>query len=187
MPEILTSEGINQRIHGYLLSPENQKAYLFPDPLSKLRRAEFRTHFFGAKYVLAYSQLEERLVLVPPGHPINTTSLYAHSLIYGSAAFEGLRVRRDVNGVPNVILFKPRVLERLPWSLRGRDITLPIPLADYAQGILDMLAVQVDDILTGPNGEQGEAYLRPTVLIGVNGIGKSTALQIFANQKFQKM
>lgn len=171
MPELLTVERIDHRIPSYLSSPEILKAYEYPDPLSRSRQQEFNRHFFGAKYVLTYSILDEKLVMVPAGHPLNTTPLYSHSIQYGSAVFEGLRVKRDINGNANVILFKPRVNKRLPWSLQGRGIELPVPLEVYAQGILDMLAVQFDDILTGPNGEVGEAYLRPTVLVGLNGIG----------------
>lgn len=164
-------ETLDKRIGNYLLNPENAAAYAEPQPLSRLWKEQFSKKFYGAQYALVYSPLEKRMTLVPPEHPYDSASIYSHSIQYASAMFEGLRLKRADDGTINIILFEPRILNRLPWSLQGRQVELPIPLENYALGIRDMIAVQGNDVMTGPDGQQGEAYIRPIVLAGINGIG----------------
>ncbi|MBI5123373.1 hypothetical protein HZA75_05960 [Candidatus Roizmanbacteria bacterium] len=171
-----TPESLRDRTAGYLPSRELLEKYSVPDPISLSRKDIYQKKFPGANYSLVFSQTERRLVMVPPWHPLNTTSMTNHAGDYGTGLFEGGSMEPVSNGQEiigaNIILHEPR-MNRLKKSLKGRLFDLPEGLDAFSQGIIDLATILGESVLRDENGSPSRAYIRPEARPGLGGLGIS--------------
>lgn len=169
-------ESLRDRIAGYLPSKELLENYSKPDPLSLERRQIYQKKFPGARYSLVYSHLEQRLVMMPPEHPLNAIAMQIHAADYGTGIFEGSSMEPVSNGRniigANIILHEPRI-NRLKKSLQGRLFDLPEEVEVFSQAIIDLAAVLGESVLRDKDGNPSRAYIRPEARPGLGGLGVS--------------
>ena len=169
-------ESLANRITAYLPQKEILAAYEKPDPQSLGRKKIYKKNFPGADYVTVYSTLDEKIVIVPAWHPLNTSSMNSHAGDYGTGIFEGESMEpvyegQEITGA-NIILHGPR-MERMGRSLKGRLFDLPISHSDFSQAIIDLSAVLGEGVLRDKDGRPTRAYIRPEARPGLGGLGVS--------------
>lgn len=168
------NETLAVRVEKYFPSKEILEAYPSPDPLSIQRREIFEKTLPGANFSLVYSHLENRLLIVPTWHPLNTTPIPTHGGDYGSGVFEGHSLEPVVrNGEltgANLILHEAR-MRRLERSLASRDFSLPVPIEEFSQGVKDLVSIIGDSVLISRQGIPCRAYVRPEARPGMGGFG----------------
>ncbi|OGK12499.1 hypothetical protein A3C98_01400 [Candidatus Roizmanbacteria bacterium RIFCSPHIGHO2_02_FULL_37_15] len=140
-------------------------------------REKHRKIFPGADFTIATK--EGKLYFVPSWHDLNRIRGDAKGVHYAKAIFEGgsfvpVTERENSTKVThgNIILARPRNKRyRKSWQALGYDVETE----DFNQCIFDLAAVLGENVLKGPDGEIGRAYIRPAGVVITEGTGVGSA------------
>ena len=146
------------------------------NPVQKHYGELIKNSWQRAKYIsrnLPFAQ--EKLVICPPNSILNMAPNQQHRGDYGTGSFEGssvepvLDANNKITGL-NVILHAPR-MARFVRSLHARNVTLPMPIEQFAHSVLDLVAIHGADVVTNDDGTPTRAYIRPSAGPGVGAWG----------------
>lgn len=164
------------QISKYLPSVDTLGKYTSPGPRELVARERFRAQVLGCDYALVYSHdpQDQKLVIVPAWHNLASVPQANPGTHYSYAIFEGGSARpvlRDgaVSGA-NLVLFAPKI-ERFAKSLLAQQLQSPLPLDEFTQGIMDLVAVSGDKPFLSSNGKPIRAYIRPAAMRGEGAFG----------------
>ena len=173
-----TQERVIDRIHKYLPSPETIEAHPFPSIAQTKLREELRQDLAGADFVMVYSHLEEKLVIVPPWHDLNLAPVETPGKDYAQVVFEGMSMEPvvDAEGIKgaNLILFQPRI-DRLARSVTTQRFKPSVSIAEFSQGISDLCAVLGEKVLRREDKTPSRAYIRPSISRGLGKFGVASS------------
>lgn len=119
----------------------------------------------------------DKMVICPPHSALNLAPNQQHRSDYATGAWEGssaepmLDKNNNFVGI-NVVLHRQR-LARLIRSLRARGYSSHMPIEQFSQIILDVVAVHGFDMVTADDGSPARAYIRPSLGTGVGPWGIS--------------
>ncbi|CAL7964012.1 conserved hypothetical protein [Gammaproteobacteria bacterium] len=119
----------------------------------------------------------DKMVMCPPHSALNLAPNQQHRSDYATGAWEGssaepmLDKNNNFVGI-NVVLHRQR-LARLIRSLRARGYDCHIPIEQFSQMILDVVAIHGFDMVTADDGSPARAYIRPSLGTGVGPWGIS--------------
>jgi len=129
-----------------------------------------------ARYVSRLHPLyPDQMVICPPHSLLNMAPNQQHRGDYGTGIFEGSSAEPTVDasgtitGI-NVVLHAPR-MARFKRSMQARGFDLPVPIEQFAQATLDIVAVHGKAIVTDADGKATRAYIRPAAGPGVGRWG----------------
>ena len=119
----------------------------------------------------------DKMVICPPYSALNLAPNQQHRSDYATGSWEGSSAEtmldKDENFIGiNVILHRQR-LARLIRSLRARGYGCHIPIEQFSQMILDIVAIHGFDMVTADDGSPARAYIRPSLGTGVGPWGIS--------------
>jgi len=118
-----------------------------------------------------------KMVICPPHSALNLAPNQQHRSDYATGAWEGssaepmLDKNNNFVGI-NVVLHRQR-LARLIRSLRARGYDCHLPIEQFSQMILDVVAIHGFDMVTADDGSPARAYIRPSLGTGVGPWGVS--------------
>ncbi|OIP95153.1 hypothetical protein AUK40_06300 [Candidatus Wirthbacteria bacterium CG2_30_54_11] len=146
---------------------------------AKVRYAELiKNSWARSKYVVRNSPVApDQMVICPPHSSLNQAPNQQHRGDYGTGIFEGgsaepvLDASGAVTGI-NVVLHQPRI-ERFVRSMKARGFQLSVPIEQFSQSMLDIVAVHGTDVLLGDDDKPTRAYIRPGAGPGVGPWGVS--------------
>jgi branched-subunit amino acid aminotransferase/4-amino-4-deoxychorismate lyase len=119
----------------------------------------------------------DKMVICPPHSVLNLAPNQQHRADYATGTWEGssaepmLDKNNNFVGI-NIILHRQR-LARMVRSLRARGYDSHIPIEQFSQMILDVVAVHGFDMVTADDGAPARAYIRPSMGTGVGPWGVS--------------
>ena len=152
---------LQNRISEYLPIKYNLDQYPVPGPDELDQRERLNKGFPGSEYILKYSPLEGKLVIVPPHHNL-AKSVHTPSGDYAQLIFEGLSAEPIIEDgsieAANLVLWEPRI-GRLKRSIKGMNLNPEFNIDDFVQGIKDLISILGPDITN--NGTR--AYVRPHI------------------------
>ena len=131
-----------------------------------------------SKYVVRTSPVAPgQMVMCPPHSSLNQAPNQQHRGDYGTGIFEGSSAEPVVDATGtitgiNVVLHQPR-MARFVRSMQNRGFELPVPIEQFSQSMLDIVAVHGTDILMSDDGKPTRAYIRPAAGPGVGPWGVS--------------
>lgn len=164
------------QVNKYLPSADTLGKYISPGPRELVARERFRSQVYGCDYALVYSHhpQDQKLVIVPAWHNLASVPQANPGTHYSYAIFEGGSARPilkdgEVSGA-NLVLFAPK-MERLAKSLQAQQLQSPIPLDEFTQGIMDLIAISGKKPFLSTDGKPIRAYIRPAAMRGEGAFG----------------
>lgn len=181
-----THEALSTRIAEYL-PPADVLAWK-PTAYELEERQRFQTTRPGDDFALVYYPPEQRMIMVPSWHRLNTQAPSASATVYGTASMEtltldpvmgqaGTQEEGKVVGA-NVILLGDRMDRLYDRALPSREVELPVDRSHMAQGIADLMAVLGTHVLVNPDDSVGIGSIRVTVGPGKGAFGKRAVGQV---------
>lgn len=166
-------EPLSQRIEAYL--PSQAILAMQPSPVDRAHNEALQKRPADS-WTLVYYEPEQRLVIVPTDHPINTINISSNLAVYGSGSMETFTeepvLGEDASVVSgNIVLLEPRMDRLYGRALPNRKVDLPTERDAVSQGIKDLMAIQGTEVLTANNTPQ-IASIRLLAGPGVGSFGK---------------
>jgi len=180
------NSAINQWRACYLGELKNWQEML--SPVQQKQGEIIRQNWDLSRYVARISPLDSRtMIFCPPHSLLNMAPNQQHRGDYGTGIFEGSSAEPTVDAAGkisqvNVVLLRPR-MARFVRSMQSRGFDLPLPIEQFAQATLDVVAVHGTGIVTDPAGEPTRAYIRPAAGPGLGkwGIALKLPYQVEAS------